>query len=189
MENHDIPDSKITASSQRNSNHAGHQARLHHAGAAGESGSWSPRTNTANQWLQIDLGSQKNKLTAIASQGGANYDEWVTEYKLQYSNNSVDFQYYKEPGQVEAKVCQRKIKPSISLLFQWACFPSKKRLSALKPSPCCSNVANLHPFNNPFFRSLLQTLTATQLFTMNYLWQSEQDTSALDQQNGIIIYP
>ena len=123
MENHGIPDSKITASSQWNSNHAGHQARLHHPGAAGESGSWSPRTNTDNQWLQIDLGSQNTKLTAIASQGGANYDEWVTEYKLQYSNNSVDFQYYKEPGQVEAKVCQRKIKPSISLLFQWACFP------------------------------------------------------------------
>ena len=106
MESHVIPDSKITASSQWDPNHAAYQARLHFPGAPGKSASWSSRTNDINQWLQIDLGSQNPKLTAIASQGRADYDQWVTKFKLQYSDNGVHFYYYKEPGQGASKVNQ-----------------------------------------------------------------------------------
>ena len=106
MKNRTIPDSKITASSQWDPNHAAHQARLHFPGAPGKSASWSSRTNDINQWLQIDLGSQNTKLTAIASQGRADQDQWVTKFKLQYSDNGVHFYYYKEPGQGAPKVNQ-----------------------------------------------------------------------------------
>jgi len=37
----------------------------------------------------------------VATQGGSNYygdDQWVTKYKLQYSDDGVSFQYYKEQG-------------------------------------------------------------------------------------------
>ncbi|XP_068740044.1 uncharacterized protein [Montipora capricornis] len=103
IESHVIPDNKITASSQWDPNHAAHQARLHFPGAPGKAASWSSRTNAINQWLQIDLGSQNTKLTAIASQGRADLDQWVTKFKLQYSDNGVHFYYYKEPGQSAPK--------------------------------------------------------------------------------------
>ena len=69
------------------------------------SGSWVVRNNDANQWFQIDLISQSTKVTRVATQGRSIYCcQWVTKYKLQYSNNGVNFTYYKEHGQTTAKV-------------------------------------------------------------------------------------
>ena len=104
MKNKKIPDEKISASSQWDSNHAAKQARLHFPGGPGIAGSWSSRQNDANQWLQIDLGIQNAKVTGLATQGRANAKQWVTMYKLQYSHDGVNFYYYREPGQSVAKV-------------------------------------------------------------------------------------
>ena len=104
MENRTIPDGKISASTQWDSNHAAKQARLFFPGGPGIAGSWSSRPNNANQWLQIDLGVQNAKVTALASQGRADADQWVTKYKLQYSPDGAHFYFYREPGQGVAKV-------------------------------------------------------------------------------------
>ncbi|XP_044165960.1 uncharacterized protein LOC114964732 isoform X11 [Acropora millepora] len=103
MENGAIPDGKISASSEWDSNHAAKQARLHFPGGPGIAGSWSSRQNDVNQWLQIDLGIQNAKVTGLATQGRANANQWVTKYKLQYSHDGVNFYYYKEQGQGVAK--------------------------------------------------------------------------------------
>ena len=63
----------------------------------------------ADQWLQIDLFSLGNKytrITGVATQGRRNerYQQWVSKYKLQYSNDGVNFRYYKEQGQTADKV-------------------------------------------------------------------------------------
>ena len=107
MENRAIPDGKLSASTQWNSNYAAKQARLHFPAGGGKAGSWSSRTNDANQWLQIDLGIQNAKVTGLASQGRADSDQWVTKYKLQYSHDGVHFYFYREPGQGLAKVSPR----------------------------------------------------------------------------------
>jgi len=45
------------------------------------------------------------KVTRVATQGRYSvYNQWVTKYKLQYSDDGVNFQYYKEQGQTTDKV-------------------------------------------------------------------------------------
>ena len=104
MENRRIKDAQITASSQWDANHAAIQARLNFKAGGGKQGAWSARRNDGNQWIQVALGSY-TKLTSIATQGrnGA-YSQWVTKYKLQYSDDGVNFHYYNAPGQSSPKV-------------------------------------------------------------------------------------
>lgn len=101
-------DSQLSASSQWDSNHAPSQGKLNYQESPNKSGAWAAAQNNANQWLQVDLGSEKSVRT-IATQG-RNYDphwphgshaQWVTKYKLQFSNDVVNFQYYQEQGVVK----------------------------------------------------------------------------------------
>lgn len=103
MESRLIKDSQITASSQWDGNHAAIQARLNFLKRGHKRGGWSSRWNNANQWIQVDLRSY-TKLTSIATQGRNGHSQWVTKYKLQYSDDGVNFLYYKVPGQSSAKV-------------------------------------------------------------------------------------
>ena len=115
MESGKILDKQITASSEWDANHAAHQGRLNfqevvEGGGASKSGSWSALKNDKNQWLQVDLLREESVVTSVATQGrnshplwGA-HNQWVKSYKLQYSNNGVDFEYYKDARQNSAKV-------------------------------------------------------------------------------------
>eukprot|EP00112_Aurelia_sp_Birch-Aquarium-sp1_P021118 Seg5605.1 transcript_id=Seg5605.1/GoldUCD/mRNA.D3Y31 product="EGF-like repeat and discoidin I-like domain-containing protein 3" protein_id=Seg5605.1/GoldUCD/D3Y31 len=62
---------------------------------------WATSLDPAKKdWLQADLGSV-HKITSTAIQGSSNEPEslfYVKSYKLQYSNNSVDWQKVKENG-------------------------------------------------------------------------------------------
>lgn len=111
MENGDISDAQITASTSWNSNHAPAQARLNFQETAVKAGSWAAAVNDVNQWLQIDLHDTNTVVAGVASQGRdyssswyGPHSQWVTKYKLQYSNDGVSFDYYKEQGQTSAKV-------------------------------------------------------------------------------------
>ena len=105
MENYAISNGQIRASSQWDANHAAFQGRLYFQVTGNKQGGWSALKSDSKQWLQVDLGSQYTKVTRVATQGrnGANA-QWVTKYKLQYSNDGVSFQYYREPGQTTDKV-------------------------------------------------------------------------------------
>ncbi|XP_068736770.1 EGF-like repeat and discoidin I-like domain-containing protein 3 [Montipora capricornis] len=97
-------DSQLNASSQWDSNHAFSQGKLNHQETREKAGAWVALQNNSSQWLQVDLGSQK-RVRTLATQG-RNYSldwpgyhaQWVTKYKLQYSNDGEDFQYYQEQG-------------------------------------------------------------------------------------------
>ena len=106
MESLAITDIQISASSQWNADHAAFQGRLHFQESKSKAGSWSARTNDANQWLQVDLGNNHTRVTAVATQGrnSAAYSQWVTKYKLQYSNDGVNFHYYRQRAEVAYKV-------------------------------------------------------------------------------------
>ncbi|XP_022795118.1 uncharacterized protein LOC111333762 [Stylophora pistillata] len=98
MESQHIQDAQITASSEYDRNHAAIQGRLNFKAGGGKQGGWSARQNNGNQWMQVALGSY-TKLTSIATQGRNAHNQWVTAYKLQYSDDGVNFYYYKSPGQ------------------------------------------------------------------------------------------
>ena len=102
MENGAISDGQIIASSWYYGKYTAYQGRL-----LNNAGSWAAASNDVNQWLQIDLGSQYTEVTGAATQGGDHYPHWVTRYRLQYSNDGVNFQYYMEQGQTFEKVIAR----------------------------------------------------------------------------------
>ena len=104
MENGAISDAQINASSQFNTSHAAIQGRLNFKAISSTVGSWSAGRNDLHQWLQVDLGSQYTKVTRVATQGSYGYSEWVTKYKLQYSNDGVNFPYYRQQGKTADKV-------------------------------------------------------------------------------------
>ena len=101
MENGGILNAQIRASSEWRVNYAAIQGRLNFQAR----GAWSAGTNAANEWLQIDLRSEHTRVTGVATQGRNSYCcQWVTQYKLQYGDDGVNFQYYKKRGQNVEKV-------------------------------------------------------------------------------------
>jgi len=98
MENGEISARQISASSQLDTNHAATQGRLN------LNESWSALSNDSSQWLQVDLSSPYTKVTRVATQGRKDAPQWVTKYKLQFSNDGVKFRYYTDPIQTESKV-------------------------------------------------------------------------------------
>ena len=103
MESHLVKDSQITASSEWDANHAAIQARLNFLAGGGKAGGWSARHNNAGQWLQIDLASYQ-KVTWIVTQGRNGHNQWVTKYRLQYSDGGLHYRFYHEQGQNSPKV-------------------------------------------------------------------------------------
>ena len=106
MESGAITDAQISASSQWDNNHGASRARLHMLfnRKTTQRGAWSSRSNDLNQWLEINLGGYTT-LTRVATQGRSDHAQWVTKYRLQYSDDGVIFQFYKEPHQTSTKVC------------------------------------------------------------------------------------
>ena len=104
MENSEISDGQIRSSSNWNGNSGASYGRLYFQTTGGKQGSWTAAKKNQNQWLQVDLGSQNTKVTRVATQGRQDADQWVTSYKLQYGNDGVNFQYYKEQGKIVDKV-------------------------------------------------------------------------------------
>ena len=113
MENGAISDGQVSASSQWDVNHAPRQGRLNFQAVPGKAGSWSARANDVNQWFQIDLRNQNTKVTRVATQGRNAYGQWVTKYKLQYSNDGQNFHYYREHGQSAIKVIYDSIRTTL----------------------------------------------------------------------------
>ena len=105
MENGAILDGQISASSELDVDNAAILGRLYFKVTGTKRGAWSAARSDRKQWLQADLGSQFTKVTRIATQGqnGGN-TQWVRRYKLQYSDDGVSFQNYREEGQSSNKV-------------------------------------------------------------------------------------
>ena len=105
MDSGAITDAQIKASSQLDNNHGASRARLYmqFKQKSNQRKAWSSRSSDLNQWLQINLGGYTT-LTRVATQGRTDNDQWVTKYRLQYSDDGVIFQFYKEPHQTSAKV-------------------------------------------------------------------------------------
>ncbi len=91
LENGRVSDSQITSSSAWSATLSTRQARLNGAGC------WTARRRDQNQWIQVDLGKE-DVVTAIATQGQSNADQWVKTYSLSYSLNGKNFDCYKMNG-------------------------------------------------------------------------------------------
>lgn len=115
MQNGVISDGQISASSQADQQHRAELSRLHLQGK-----NWVPRSNDQHPWLQIDLGTPINVVTAVATQGRQLYPRWVRTYRVAYSDDAVNFQLYTEQGQNQSKV-------KLKCITTWLMFVSSLR--------------------------------------------------------------
>lgn len=92
MEDGRITDSQIIASSVWDGHHAAQYARLNRLQQSPTKGSWSAKHNDLNQWIQVDLGV-RTQVTGVLTQGRNAYGQWVTEYKVQYGDDGVNWQF------------------------------------------------------------------------------------------------
>ena len=93
MESGKISDSQITASSMLNGDFRPSAGRLNNSNSI-----WAPAQNRVGEWLQIDF-NQKMVVTKIATHGRPNYSQWVTSYKISFSQDAVLWDIYKENGE------------------------------------------------------------------------------------------
>ena len=108
LENGNIPDSAIIASSFYNSYYRPDQGRLQAQYESGGYGSWLAATSNNQQWFQVDFGNW-TKVTKVAIQGRLNAAQWVTKFKLAYGYDGLFFKDYKEDGDT-AKVKDTPLK-------------------------------------------------------------------------------
>ena len=101
MQNNQIPDSAITASTSYNSYMGPENGRLHFQSKSGEYGAWAVSTNNHFQWFQVDFGSF-TKVTALSTQGRQDGNWWVKTFTLSFSYDGVFFEDYKEDNLTKA---------------------------------------------------------------------------------------
>lgn len=103
MENGEITDAQISASSEYDIDHACVQGRLNFMGNHIKQGAWAASPSDVYPWLQIDLLKHNTRITRVATQGRHNHNQWVTKYSLLYANNDTGiFHYYKGQEQQNA---------------------------------------------------------------------------------------
>ncbi|XP_044163275.1 lactadherin-like [Acropora millepora] len=124
MENREIPNEAVNASSSWALEYEPWQARLNNIQKSGSSGSWSALQNAIGEFLQIDLGKER-VVNKIATQGRPSYDHWVTSYKLLFSSNGAKWNEYQNNGVVKnftansdrGTILPHKLSPRISTRY------------------------------------------------------------------------
>ncbi|XP_078348538.1 uncharacterized protein LOC144633566 [Oculina patagonica] len=92
MQNGEITDSAITASTEY---YSAFNGRLHFLSGSGRVGGWVAGKIDENQFLQVNFGDWR-KVSRVAIQGRQDADEWVKSFSISYGNDSVFFEDYKE---------------------------------------------------------------------------------------------
>ena len=97
MENGQIKNHQISASSQYSSKYPPVKGRLN------LDGTWANYGTDHYPWFQVDF-IENTTLTAISiqSQPGSSY--FVETYTVSYSNNGTNFQFYTEDGQAKVAI-------------------------------------------------------------------------------------
>ena len=102
MENGEILDGQITASSEFNANYGPANGRINFKAGGGRTGAWSSGLNDLSQWLQVDFELQAT-VTEIMIQGRSDSNQWVKSYAVTYSNGGVFYDAYQENGIIKVK--------------------------------------------------------------------------------------
>ena len=109
MQNGQILDSAITASTDYYWYYSAFNGRLHFLPTSGRAGGWVAERNDKNPFLRVNFKDWR-KVTRVAIQGRQDDDEWVKSFSLSYGYDSVFFEDYKEDGvkivsKTEKRIC------------------------------------------------------------------------------------
>ena len=101
MQNNQIPDSALRASTSYNPNYMGPgNGRLHFQARTGKYGAWAVSKNNEFQYFEVNFGDW-TRVTKIATQGRQDGGWWTKSYSLAYSYDGVFFEDYKEDNIVK----------------------------------------------------------------------------------------
>ncbi|XP_069723777.1 coagulation factor V [Phaenicophaeus curvirostris] len=105
MENGEIKNTQVTASSTKTSWFNTWDPSLARLNQKGKLNAWRAKLNNNQQWLQIDLLSIK-KITAVATQGAKSIsgENFVKTYVIQYSDQGLEWKSYTDGSSSVAKV-------------------------------------------------------------------------------------
>ncbi|XP_067022569.1 lactadherin-like [Acropora muricata] len=126
MENREIPNEAVKASSSWGSGSQPWQARLNNIEKSGSDGVWCTLQNAIGHYLQIDLGKER-VVNKIATQGRPStiYIHWVISYKLLFSSDEANWNEYQNKGVVKVftansdggTIISHKLSPRISTRY------------------------------------------------------------------------
>uniref|UniRef100_A0A7N8WYI2 Contactin associated protein 2b n=1 Tax=Mastacembelus armatus TaxID=205130 RepID=A0A7N8WYI2_9TELE len=91
-----LPYSSFTSSSVYARGYGAGYAKLNRKQGAG---GWSPLDTDHYRWLQVDLGSRK-QVVAIVTQGRYSSSDWVSKYRLLYSDTQKNWRPYLQDGNI-----------------------------------------------------------------------------------------
>ena len=94
MENGQIRDDQITASSIYNSYYLPRNGRLNFKATTGRKGAWASGPLDLNQWFQVDFQRSTN-ITGISTQGRQDLNEHVKTYTISSSDDGKNFHSFK----------------------------------------------------------------------------------------------
>ncbi|XP_021022622.1 lactadherin isoform X2 [Mus caroli] len=102
LKNNTIPDSQMSASSSYktwNLRAFGWYPHLGRLDNQGKINAWTAQSNSAKEWLQVDLGTQR-QVTGIITQGARDFGhiQYVASYKVAHSDDGVQWTVYEEQG-------------------------------------------------------------------------------------------
>lgn len=100
MEDERIQDGQITASTSYGSHLAAIYSRLNHTT---NQGGWAPSRSDLDQWIQVDFGVPR-MVSGIVLQGKNTHNQWVTKYKVDFSDDGISFTYVKDVDNVTEMV-------------------------------------------------------------------------------------
>ncbi|KAH1185503.1 coagulation factor V-like [Mauremys mutica] len=105
MENGEIKNAQITASSYKKSWYNSWEPSLARLNQEGRVNAWQAKSNNNQQWLQIDLLKAK-KITAITTQGckSMSMEQFVKTYVIHYRDESTEWKPYMDESTSVGKV-------------------------------------------------------------------------------------
>ena len=104
MQNKQIPDSAITASTR---SYSACNGRLHFLARSWRDGGWVAGWNDKHPFLQVNFRDWR-KVTRVAIQGRQDADQWIESFSLSYGYDSVFFEDYREDGVKKVSKTEKK---------------------------------------------------------------------------------
>uniref|UniRef100_A0A8I3ZYS0 Contactin associated protein 2 n=1 Tax=Callithrix jacchus TaxID=9483 RepID=A0A8I3ZYS0_CALJA len=97
-----LPHVSFSSSSSMSGSYSPGYAKINKRGGAG---GWSPSDSDHYQWLQVDFGNRK-QISAIATQGRYSSSDWVTQYRMLYSDTGRNWKPYHQDGNIWMPLAQ-----------------------------------------------------------------------------------
>ena len=102
MQNGELQDDALSASSQYNAYAGPENARLHFCAESGRYGAWIAQRPDHRQYYQVDFETE-TLVTRIETQGRQDSLQYVKEYTLRYSIDGSFFKHYQPSGYTKVR--------------------------------------------------------------------------------------